>query len=150
MQKCKLTVVALLCIAMITSCTKEGVQETSNAASMSQKGSAKTLVSWETVIPASSFSSFSTYWNNLYPWGSDHNGTARMRTQNIAVSTGVLTFSSTPTSGVGNSNKDPFLPIHYYSGAVHAKAIPIVNDAYPKWRFSAEVQSPSQRGTWPA
>jgi hypothetical protein len=30
-----------------------------------------------TVIPSTSFSSYSTfesYWNYLYPWGSDHNG----------------------------------------------------------------------------
>lgn len=27
-----------------------------------------------TVIPSTSFESFSTYWNNFYPWGTDHNG----------------------------------------------------------------------------
>ncbi|KAG5651684.1 hypothetical protein H0H81_007815 [Sphagnurus paluster] len=38
-----------------------------------------------TVIPANSFSSYSTfetYWNYLYPWGSDHNGSARMKGRN--------------------------------------------------------------------
>ncbi|MES2276964.1 MAG: glycoside hydrolase [Bacteroidota bacterium] len=107
-------------------------------------------VSWVNVIPATSFSSFSTYWNNLYPWGSDHNGSARMRAANIAVSGGVLTLSSTPTSGVGNSSKDPYLTIHYYSGTVYAKAIATVDASWPKWHFKGEFQVPSVTGTWPA
>jgi len=150
MKKLKFFILVLLCHAMISSCKKEGTQETGTDVATSSKNAAQTLVSWETVIPTNSFNSFSTYWNNLYPWGSDHNGSARMRTQNISVSGGVLTLTSSPTSGVGNSSKDPWLPIHYYSGAVHSKAIPVVNDAWPKWRFSAEVQSPSATGTWPA
>lgn len=149
MKRVNLAILPLLCILMICSCKKDTNQQASlNRAPVTSEAVA--LLAWETVIPANSFSSFSTYWNNLYPWGSDHNGTARMRTENISNSGDVLTFTSTVTSGVGNSNKDPYLPIHYYSGAVHAKAIPVVNDAYPKWRFSAEVQSPSQKGTWPA
>ncbi|WP_448702859.1 glycoside hydrolase [Mucilaginibacter sp. AW1-3] len=107
-------------------------------------------VSWVNVIPASSFSSFSTYWNNLYPWGSDHNGSARMRAENISTSAGVLTLTSYASGSVGNSNKDPFLAIHYYSGTVYAKTIATVSTAWPKWHFKGEFQNESQRGTWPA
>jgi hypothetical protein len=38
---------------------------------------ASTGVQAATIIPSNSFSSvstFQTYWNYLYPWGSDHNG----------------------------------------------------------------------------
>ncbi|KAK0232411.1 hypothetical protein EDD85DRAFT_847780 [Armillaria nabsnona] len=44
-----------------------------------------------TVIPSTSFSSYSTlesYWNYLYPWGSDHNGSKSImycaRTQSMS------------------------------------------------------------------
>ncbi|KAF8908485.1 hypothetical protein CPB85DRAFT_1436098 [Mucidula mucida] len=39
------------------------------------------LVTAVTVIPSDSFSSYSTfetYWNYLYPWGSDHNGSMQI------------------------------------------------------------------------
>lgn len=150
MNKLKLFATALLLVAIISSCKKETSRESEAITSASSKKAAETKATWVTVIPASSFSSLSTYWNNLYPWGSDHNGTARMRTQNISVSGGVLTLSATPTSGVGNSNKDPYLPIHYYSGAVHSIVKPVVDASWPKWRFSGEFQAPSTRGTWPA
>lgn len=143
----------LLLLLGASACQKDSTvntatnEDTNSPTAVAAKAAA---VSWVNVIPTSSFSSFSTYWNNLYPWGSDHNGSARMRAANISVASGVLTLTSSPTSGVGNSSSSPYLAIHYYSGTVYAKTIPVVNDAWPKWHFKGEFQCESQTGTWPA
>lgn len=96
-----------------------------------------------TVIPASSFSSYSeleTYWDYLYPWGSDHNGgtsgiflgslihlsltqvraAARMvgsssDHSHIAVASSTLSLIATPTSGANppTSSANPHPTIKY-------------------------------------
>lgn len=119
----------------------------------SKKSKPANVAAWETVVDATSFAStanFTAQWNYLYPWGSDHNGTARMRSQNMALSGGVLTITASPTSGVGNSNKDPYLPIHYYSGACYAKTQVLINDQFPNYEIKIDAQVPTGRGTWPA
>lgn len=146
-MKTLFSTLSMVMLLFATSCKKSE----STVAAQEPDASKKTnAVSWVNVIPSNSFNSFSTYWSNLYPWGSDHNGTARMRAQNISASDGVLTLTSSPSGSVGNSNKGPYLPIHYYSGTVYAKTIPVINDAWPKWHFKGDFQCESQRGTWPA
>jgi hypothetical protein len=115
---------------------------------------------WETLIDGNSFASraaLESEWNYLYPWGSDHNGTARMyasSTDNnhLFISpAGVLNLKATRiTWDEGNSSKDPYLPIHYHSAAIHAKNQVLVNDRFPNWEIRGEFQAPSARGTWPA
>lgn len=102
---------------------------------------ATNAVSWVTVLPTTSFNAYSTYWNNLYPWGSDHNGSARMRSQNIATSGGVLTMTAYP----GTVSDKP--SIHYFSGTCYAKQQVTVSASWPKWRVSGEFQCPSVTGT---
>ena len=71
---------------------------------------------WETVLEGSDFSSYAAlepHWDYLYPWGSDHNGSARMYAQswdrdNLWLSAdsavGVLTLRANPISwDEGNS-----------------------------------------------
>jgi len=105
---------------------------------------ATNAVSWVTVLPTTSFNAYSTYWNNLYPWGSDHNGSARMRSENIATSGGVLTMTAYP----GTVSDKP--SIHYFSGTCYAKQQVTVSASWPKWRVSGEFQCPSVKGTWPS
>ena len=114
---------------------------------------------WETVIDASSLSSYSAFeskWNYLYPWGSDHNGTARMYASStdhnhVYLSGGVLTIKATKISwNEGNSTADPHLPIRYHSGAIHAKHQILINDQFPNYEVKGDFQAPSSRGTWPA
>ncbi len=70
MKKSTLFIIGLLCHTMISSCTKETTNESqASVEQTSENTNAVALVSWETVIPTNSFDSFSTYWNNLYPWG---------------------------------------------------------------------------------
>lgn len=114
---------------------------------------------WETIMDGSAFSSYSAFeskWNYLYPWGSDHNGTARMYASktdhnHVSVSGGVLTIKATKISwSEGNSTADPHLPIRYHSGAIHAKHQILINDQFPNYEVKGTFQAPSVRGTWPA
>lgn len=153
MKKLKLIPLAVLTIAALFSCKKTGANDENStiSAKNAQLASTKTglsasaaAVSWVNVIPANSFDNFSTYWSNFYPWGIDHNGSARMVAQNITTSGGVLTLKSVPGTVADKAS------IHYLSGTVYAKAIPVVDNNWPKWHFSGEFQCESQRGTWPA
>ena len=115
---------------------------------------------WETLVDGTSFrdrAALVAEWNFRYPWGSDHNGTARMyasATDNSHVylpSSGVLTIKASRISGSeGNSSSSPYLPIRYHSGAIHAKDQIVVNDQYPSYEVRGEFQAPSAAGTWPA
>ncbi|KAG9503955.1 hypothetical protein J7337_003914 [Fusarium musae] len=68
-----------------------------------------------TEIPSDSFNSLETYWNYLYPWGAIHNGGARMDEEHVSVTDGVLTLTAEPRD-------DQEDPMHYLSGAIHAKS----------------------------
>ena len=105
-------------------------------------GGRAAAATWETVLDGS-FASYSTLqaaWNYRYPWGSDHNGTARMyasasdHCQVFLESGGVLVLMATRLAAdEGTSSSDPHLPIHYHSGAVHAKQQITVSDQFPQW-----------------
>jgi galactan endo-beta-1,3-galactanase len=114
---------------------------------------------WETVISGSfaNRQALEASWHYRYPWGSDHNGTARMYASSTDInhvyleSAGVLAIKATRiTWNEGNSSADPYLPIRYHSGAIHARQHVVVNDQFPNWEVKGEFQAPSARGTWPA
>ncbi|KIY70840.1 glycoside hydrolase family 16 protein [Cylindrobasidium torrendii FP15055 ss-10] len=104
-----------------------------------------------TVIPSDSFNSFGTYWNNFYPWGTDHNGSGRMAASQIKTGSGTLTLVASPTSNPSppTSSADPHLAIKYASGAVHAKEQITVTDAN-SYSVYGEFSAPTAVGTWPA
>ncbi|WP_207212056.1 glycoside hydrolase family 16 protein [Promicromonospora panici] len=130
------------------------------ASTPSGPAGADEAMAWETLIDGSSFASraaLESEWNYLYPWGSDHNGTARMYASSTDSNhlylspAGQLNIKATRISwDEGNSDKDPFLPIEYHSAAIHAKDQIVVNDTYPNYEIRGEFQAPSVRGTWPA
>ncbi len=105
---------------------------------------------WQTVIDSNSFDSyrqFESEWHYLYPWGSIHNGSAKMigsptDRSHIYLHEGVLVLKSVPVEPQGR--------IHYYSGTIYAKATVLVNDQFPKWIAEADIRADSLRGTWPA
>jgi len=119
------------------------------------------------LIPADSFSSqtaFNTSWAPLYPWGTDHNGAARMSASQISLlpddnnnnnnnntnsSTVVLTATPSPNQPPA-SHGGKSIPIHYLSGAIHARQTFSVSSPGGGLDFSAEVLAPVSRGTWPA
>lgn len=109
---------------------------------------------WETLVDGTSFDSmaaFTNQWSYNYPWGPDHNGSARMDPTNVAVAGGVVTLTSAPApGGEGRSSKNPRLTIHYNSGTIFLKQQIVISRQYPAWDISGEFQAPTQKGTWPA
>ncbi|WP_052825801.1 glycoside hydrolase family 16 protein [Neotamlana nanhaiensis] len=104
---------------------------------------------------ATSFSSkeqFHSKWNMLYPWGAEHNGSAKMFPENVNVKNGVLTIKSEYNQGAddGTSKHNPYLKINFRSGAVHLKEQIVVNDSLPYWEISADFKAPIAYGSWPA
>jgi len=140
MKNLKTIIICLFTLLMVFSCKKSVMTEPDNT--LSQTPSLK--YSLVTLVPTSSFSSFSTYWNYNYPWGTDHNGSARMRSQNATVSGGALTCTAQPGTASDKAS------IHYYSGTVYCKQQVTVSNSWPLWRVSGQFQCPSARGTWPA
>jgi hypothetical protein len=109
---------------------------------------------WETLVDGTSFntvSAFQTKWNYNYPWGTDHNGSARMNQTNVAVSSGVVTLTSSLTNSYeGTSSAAPYLTIRYNSGTFYLKQQITISKQYPIWDISGQFKAPTQKGTWPA
>ena len=109
---------------------------------------------WETVIDTATFNntkSFKDDWNYFYPWGTEHNGSARMLKKQIILEDNSLLIKATPTKGnQGKSKHPPYQEIKYNSGAIHAKHQITVTEEYPVYKVSGEFKAPIQPGTWPA
>src|SRR3569623_1760397 len=79
---------------------------------------------WQTITTGSEFGSYTAFeakYAYAYPWGTDHNGRARMvctstNHTNLFLSGNVMTEMAAPCSPEGNSTESPFLAIHYHSG----------------------------------
>jgi hypothetical protein len=105
------------------------------------------------LIPTTSFNSqsdFEAVWNYLYPWGTDHNGGARMDKSKIKFSDGMLTLTATKVSGQKPaSHGGKSITINYLSGAIYAKSY--INIARGGgYDFSGEFRATTTKGTWPA
>lgn len=134
------------------SCDKEILNETEKETT----ATTQLKSTWETVIGTGTFADQETFeatWNYYYPWGRDHNGSARMYgyPDHVYPSGGVLTITSDPISwDEGNSTSSPYLAIEYHSGAIHAQHQMLINDQYPNYEIKGEFQVPTVTGTWPA
>ncbi|MGS2761509.1 hypothetical protein [Sinomicrobium sp. M5D2P9] len=95
---------------------------------------------------------FTEHWNMFYPWGTDHNGSARMYEDQVTLEPdGVLRMEANRVyEDEGNSTADPWLKIRYHSGAIHFKEHIVVNDSLPSWEISGDFQVPTMVGSWPA
>ena len=151
-MKQKITIVlGFALILLFSSCEEKGILEADNSMA-GEPG----LKSWETVIGTGTFADltiFESYWNYYYPWGRDHNGSARMYgyPDHVYPSNGVLTLTAQKISwDEGTSTASPYLAIHYHSGAIHAKEQILVNDEYPNYEVKGEFKVPTATGTWPA
>jgi hypothetical protein len=113
---------------------------------------------WEDVISnsLSDYQTFEKYWAYLYPWGSDHNGSARMYGSSTDHNHVYLENNSIVLKACkidwdeGKSDANPHPEIHYHSGAIHSKMTFTVNDQYPNWEVRGEFNAPYKSGTWPA
>ena len=101
-------------------------------------------------IPSTSFDSqttFNTYWDYDYPWGTDHNGAARMNSAHVSVGGGQLTLTADYVTGQAATSSG--IAINYLSGTVYAKEYftVAVGGGY---EFVGEFLAPTAKGTWPA
>lgn len=108
-----------------------------------------------TIIPTTSFDSqtdFDADWDYLYPWGSDHNGAARMDEAHVSFGSGAVTLTAEPVTGEPPaSSGGQSIEVKYRSGAIHAKETFTVADADGAgYDFTGEFQATTDRGTWPA
>lgn len=111
-------------------------------------------VTYETILDASAFKSierFEQHWNYFYPWGTDHNRSARMYKKQISIQNGILELKASRVGkDEGKSKHDPFLAIKYHAGAVHARKHITVTKEDPEYIVSGEFKAPIAAGTWPA
>ena len=109
---------------------------------------------WETVIDTASFSNgkaFKQQWNYFYPWGTDHNGSARMYKKQVLLQNNILQLKANKvTKAEGKSGLTPYYNINYQSGAVHAKHKITITREYPEYKISGHFKAPITAGTWPA
>ncbi|KAE8356793.1 concanavalin A-like lectin/glucanase domain-containing protein [Aspergillus coremiiformis] len=109
----------------------------------------------QNIIPTSCFDSYSSleqHFNYLYPWGSDHNGAARMVASSsnhefVSVNSGTLTIVAKPRGGQPWTSRGQ--PIRYLSGAIHSKRTLTVERG-SGFDIEGEFQATTDRGTWPA
>ncbi|KAK3682752.1 glycoside hydrolase family 16 protein, partial [Podospora appendiculata] len=105
------------------------------------------------VIPSTSFSSqaaFDTDWAYNYPWGSDHNGAARMAKSQVQLANNILTLTAKKVTGEkAATHGGKQIPIHYLSGTVAAKEHFNVSHG-GGYDFAGEFRATTTRGTWPA
>ena len=108
---------------------------------------------------------FAENWSMFYPWGTDYNGGARMRKENVFLEEGgilrieanrITAGSEPPSTWVGEiplTKRDPWEnhpEINYYSGAIHFNKTINVNSSNPYWVIEGEFQMPTKQGVWPA
>jgi galactan endo-beta-1,3-galactanase len=107
----------------------------------------------KTIIPISSLSSqqeFDTHWGHLYPWGSDHNGAARMDKANVKLLNGTVTLTAQRVNGQRSATHGgKQIAIKYLSGAIHAKEHFTVTKG-GGLDFKADLKATTTKGTWPA
>lgn len=114
------------------------------------------LAQGASLIPSTCFDSYTSlekYFSYLYPWGSDHNGSARMIGNSsdheyILIDTpGTLTLLARPVTGQDPTSGGQ--EINYLSGAVHSTDTFTVETG-SGFDIQAEFQAPTAQGTWPA
>ncbi|KAJ3573162.1 hypothetical protein NPX13_g4802 [Xylaria arbuscula] len=106
-----------------------------------------------TMIPTTSFNSqadFDADWNYNYPWGTDHNGGARMSKDQVKFSNGMLTLTAKKVSGQPDAvHGGQNIKINYLSGAIAAKEHFNVSRG-GGYDFTGEFKATTTKGTWPA
>jgi len=115
---------------------------------------------WDTVISARSFAGYpelEAQWNYQYPWGKDHNGSARMYADSsnhgqLSLEPGNVLHIKADyiNTAEGASSSPPYQPIKYHSAALHAKHRVTVSDAWPRYEISGLFKAPVAKGSWPA
>ncbi|KAI1768984.1 concanavalin A-like lectin/glucanase domain-containing protein [Hypoxylon sp. FL1150] len=106
-----------------------------------------------TIIPTTSFNSqadFDADWSYNYPWGTDHNGGARMDKSQVQLSNGTATLKAKKVTGQPDAwHGGRAIKINYLSGAIAAQEHFNVSRG-GGYDFAGEFRATTARGTWPA
>ncbi|KAI1658209.1 glycoside hydrolase family 16 protein [Daldinia decipiens] len=106
-----------------------------------------------TIIPKTSFDSqanFDADWAYNYPWGTDHNGGARMDKAQVQFANGMVTLTAKKVTGQKDATSGgKQIKINYLSGAIHGKEHFTVAQG-GGYDFSGEFKATTTKGTWPA
>jgi hypothetical protein len=81
-------------------------------------------------------------WNNGYPWGATHNGSAYMLASQVTLGGSSLRLRAQTPSGVSG--------YQYKSGAVHSSTTIVVNSTHLNWTVDGQFKVPTDPGAWPA
>lgn len=115
---------------------------------VSGAGAASKVVIPETCLDSQA--DFDQYFGVNYPWGTDHNGAARMDKSQVDLANGTLRHTARKVSGQKDaSHGGKSIKIHYLSGTTYAKE----HFAVAKgggFDFGGEFRATVARGTWPA
>jgi galactan endo-beta-1,3-galactanase len=106
------------------------------------------------MIPTTSFDSqtdFNNDWNYNYPWGTDHNGGARMNESQVQLpGNGTVILTAKKVSGQKSATSGgKTIAINYLSGTIHAKEHFNVSKG-GGYDFAGEFRATTTKGTWPA
>ncbi|KAH8879140.1 glycoside hydrolase family 16 protein [Thozetella sp. PMI_491] len=105
------------------------------------------------IIPETCFDSqadFDKYFGVNYPWGTDHNGAARMDKSQVALVDGTLRHTAKRVNGQKDaSHGGKAIKIKYLSGTTYAKEHFTVTKG-GGFDFIGEFRATTARGTWPA
>jgi hypothetical protein len=93
---------------------------------------------YETVVGSYTW----TLWNNAYPWGNTHNGSARMLSSKVTMGGSSLGIRADRIASSGT--------IRFESGTIWAKHLVRLNDQFPNYTLEGRFAVPYQSGAWPA
>jgi hypothetical protein len=83
-----------------------------------------------------------SHWNNAYPWGDHHNGSAIMLQAQVALSGSSMTLHAQPTSTNAG--------YRFKSGTIWCKSIVQVDTSHINWTIDGQFKCSTAPGCWPA
>jgi hypothetical protein len=82
------------------------------------------------------------HWNNAYPWGNTHNGSAYMNSSQVSLNGSSMALHATRSSA--NSGYS------YLSGTIYGKTQIVVDSQHVNWTVTGTFEADPESGSWPA
>ncbi len=82
------------------------------------------------------------HWNNAYPWGNAHNGSAYMSSSQVNLQGGWMQMHAQKSGAPSGYN--------FLSGTIYCKTQVVVDDQHLNWTIDGAFNADPQSGSWPA
>ena len=82
------------------------------------------------------------HWNNAYPWGNSHNGSAYMYSSQVNMQGGWMQLHAQRGGAPSGFN--------FSSGTIYCKTQIVVDDQHLNWTIQGSFQADPESGSWPA